>query len=499
MGNAPLRSLAWIALAALLGSPAASAQTIDASARGWYNSTGLHTASNLNTVTGQGSSTVRFRSYFVFDLATLAHPAGAGVLRLELESFAGPDPMEYAALYDVSSDLDQLVLDQSGRTDVYDDLGGGVVFGALYAQSSDVGNVLEFPLTPEAIAAINLAAGGRIAIGVSLESIRLARGNEYVRFSLAGEPRVHQLVLTEAPATLSVGPALAAMVPPAQHSLTAHVVDGGGAPMAAAPVDFSIISGPNAGMLQSLSTDANGDASFAYAGGGPGVDHILARLADGSPNPSQAEAMAFWDADCNANAIPDTCDLSCDGFDYACAAFPGCGGSLDADASGMPDECDPPPVPSNTAPDCSAASATPSLLARPDRRYRDVAIGGVSDPDGDPVHLVVDAVFQDEPVDALARGPVLPDALGVGNGTVRLRAESRARGDGRVYHLAFSADDGRGGSCSGEAAVCVPRVGLRHSDDCVDQGPLYDSTEVVPRARPHSWWWWRHSRRFGKD
>jgi len=494
MATAPLRSLAWIALAAVLGAPA-SAQTIDASSRGWYNSAGLHTASNSNTLTGQGSSTIQFRSFFVFDLPTLAHPAGAGVLRLEVESYLGPDPMEYVAVFDVSTPPADLVADQTGRTDIYADLGGDVVYAGGFATPADVGTVLELPLTPEAIAAINLAAGGRFAMGVSLQTIRLARGNEYVRFSLAGESRVHQLVLTEAPASLSVGPAIAAMVPPAVHTVTAHVVDGGGAPMAAAPVDFSITSGPNAGMLQSLATDANGDATFSYAGSAVGVDRILASLADGSANPSQAEAMAYWDADCNANAIPDTCDLSCEGFDGDCAAFAGCGGSLDANSSGSPDECD---VASNAPPDCPAATVAPAMLMRPDHRFRDVAISGVSDPDGDPVHLVVDAVFQDEPVDTLARGASSPDALGVGGEAIKLRAESRQRGDGRVYHVAFSADDGRGGSCSGAVVVCVPRPGWRRGEACVDQGPLHDSTQVDQQRRGHAWWWWRHHRHHGR-
>ena len=67
------------------------------------------------------------------------------------------------------------------------DLGGDVAYGAVYAQPSEVGTVLEIPLTPEAIAAINLAAGGRFAVGVNVETLRLPRGNEGVRFSLAGE------------------------------------------------------------------------------------------------------------------------------------------------------------------------------------------------------------------------------------------------------------------------------------------------------------------------
>ena len=492
MAITPLRSLAWILLAAVLGT-SASAQTIDASSRGWYNQTGLHNATNLNTLVGQGVATDRFRAFFVFDLGALARPAGSGVLRLEVEAYLGPDPMEYVALYDVGTNPDDLVLSQTGRSDIYADLGGDVAYGGAFAQPSSVGTLLEIPLTPEAIAAINLAAGGRFALGVNVETIRLARGSEGVRFSLAGESRVHQLVLTEAPASLSVGPALAALVPPAEHTLTTLVVDSGGTPMPGAPVAFSVTTGPNAGATLSIASDANGAARFSYTGSGVGVDRILATLADGSANPSQGEAMAFWDADCNANTLPDSCDLSCGGFDGACAAFTGCGASLDADSSGSPDECDvPPDVPSNAPPDCSTASVSPALLMRPDLRFHELAISGVSDPDGDPVHLVVDAVFQDEPVATLVRGAASPDAMGVGSEHVMLRAKSRARGDGRVYHLAFSADDGRGGSCSGAVSVCVPRSSRRRSDTCVDQGPLYDSTQLAQRPHGHGWGWWRH-------
>jgi hypothetical protein len=410
------------------------------------------------------------------------------VLRLELEAYFGPDPMEYIAIYDVGTPADELALGQTGRTDIYTDLGGDVAYGAAFAQPSAVGTVLEFPLTPEAIADINRAAGGLFAVGVSAETLRLPRGSEGVRFSLAGEPRVHQLVLSEAPGSLSVEPMLAAMTPPGEHAVTARVVDGGGAPMPGASVEFSVASGPHAGAAQTVLSDESGDATFVYAGSGAGVDRILAGLAGGSTPPS--EAMAFWDADCNANQIPDTCDLSCDGFDAACAAFEGCGGSLDADASGLPDECD---AASNAPPDCSAASVTPGMLSRPDHRFRTVAVQGVSDPDGDPVRVVVDAVFQDEPVARRHFGRFAPDARGVGGERVELRAESHERGDGRVYHLAFSADDGQGGVCSGSATVCVPRsLGWRRSDSCVDQGPVHDSTEVGDRPKGHGWWWWRH-------
>ena len=493
MTSLPLRSLACTALAALLGAgvSAQAAETLTATHRGWYDSNGLHSATNWTTLVGQGGSTIRFHGFFVFDLGSRTQAVGSAMLRLELESFLGPDTMEHVAFYDVSTPIDELILSQTGRTDIYADLGGDVPYGAVLATPADVGTVLEIPLTPEAIAAINQARGGRIAIGASIETLRLARGSEGVRFSATTESRVHQLVLDDAPASLSVGPALAFHVPPSEHALTAMVVDGVGAPLAGAQVDFSVLTGPHAGLMQSGVSDAAGAAHFAYPGSGSGVDHLMAMLADGSSNP-HAEASAFWDADCNANGVPDTCDLACDGFGGECAAFQACGGSVDGNASGMPDECDPAPTPDNTPPDCSAALASPALMLRPDHRFRDVWVESVSDPDGDPVEVVVNAVFQDEPVETLMCGPIKADALGVGIGEgVRLRAESRANGDGRVYHLAFSADDGNGGSCTGEVSVCVPRAGFRRSDHCVDQGALHDSTQV-DRRHGKGWRWWRH-------
>ena len=51
-------------------------------------------------------------------------------------------------------------------------------------------------------------------------------------------------------------------------------------------------------------------------------------------------ARKYWDSDCQPNDIPDTCDLSCDAFNRACAAdFLGCGTSLNTNNDLVPDEC----------------------------------------------------------------------------------------------------------------------------------------------------------------
>jgi hypothetical protein len=403
------------------------------------------------------------------------------VLRLEFDAVLGPDAAEVFSVYDVTSNVDELLATQSNRSDLYADLGSGVYYGIGAAFASSAGTIIEVPLEPDAIADINRAAGGRFAVGVFVETVRLTIGNEGVRFSLAGEPRVHQLVLSDAPyspPSLSLGPEVAAVAPPAAHAVDARLVDEAGAPVPGASIAFSVISGPNTGISANVATDESGAASFSYTSDVDGADRIRASFSDGIGLPVEADALMFWDADCNANQIPDACDLACAGWGGECAAFAACGGSVDADSNGLLDECSPPSPPSapNAPPDCSLASAQPEWLRRADHRFHPIGLGGVTDPDGDAIHLTVDSVFQDEPGDAHACHAGKPDAIGIGRDRVKVRAESLERGDGRVYHVAFSADDGRGGSCSGTAVVCVPRIGSRHRDGCVDQGPRYDST-----------------------
>jgi hypothetical protein len=107
-------------------------------------------------------------------------------------------------------------------------------------------------------------------------------------------------------------------------------------------------------------------------------------------------------------------------------------------------------------------------------------VASLTDDDGDPVAINVDSIFQDEPLDGLGDGHTCPDGSGVGTDTSSVRAErsgtKKVPGDGRVYHIGFSADDGQGGACAGTLKVCVPHDRC-NGDTCVDQGPLFDSTD----------------------
>jgi probable HAF family extracellular repeat protein len=137
------------------------------------------------------------------------------------------------------------------------------------------------------------------------------------------------------------------------------------------------------------------------------------------------------------------------------------------------------PIWSNREPDCSNAVASVDVIWPPNHKFESINVVGVIDPDGDPVTITIDGIFQDEPVDTFGDGNHVPDGMGVGTNTAQVRAErsgtNKAPGDGRVYHIFYTADDGKGGRCSGEVRVCVPHDQGQGSN-CVDGGPLYDST-----------------------
>jgi cysteine-rich repeat protein len=179
----------------------------------------------------------------------------------------------------------------------------------------------------------------------------------------------------------------------------------------------------------------------------------------------------------------------------------------------------------NAAPDCSAATVDPDHIWPPNHKFVPLSIGGVVEPDGDPTTITIVGITQDEPVissfagafarhsepgdrhednedtdeddeedteedeadseddetdDDPAKPGTCPDAAGIGTSTASVRAERDENGDGRVYHVTFRADDGRGGQCTGTVTVCVPHD-MGAGATCVDQGPLTSST---PRECP---------------
>ena len=125
-------------------------------------------------------------------------------------------------------------------------------------------------------------------------------------------------------------------------------------------------------------------------------------------------------------------------------------------------------------PDCSSAQPSISTLWSPNHKFQRVRIVGVNERDPEiTVLTAVTGTYQDEPVLGTGDGYTAPDAVIQTGGSVLLRAERANSGNGRVYHVFFTADDGYGGSCSGAVTVCVP---ITKNGSCIDEGPLYDST-----------------------
>jgi hypothetical protein len=296
-------------------------------------------------------------------------------------------------------------------------------------------------------------------------------------------PQCYSLVFTPASVVeqlIELSPAVALNTPGQDHTVTAMLEDTLGAPQAGVPVTFSVVSGPNAGASgvctfnADCTTDANGAVFFTYpSNGAAGVDTIEASFVDAEGDTvTSSPVLKFWDADCNQNDVADTCDLDCDGFAGLCAGVPSCGASSDGNGDGVPDEC-------NAPPDCSGAGAEPEGLWPPSHDLEEIFIEGVTDEDGDPVSVVIVSIEQDEPLVGDGTGNFSPDGAGVGTGSAWVRAERAGMpslpGNGRVYHVDFSAEDGRGGFCQGSVTVCVPHD-KRPGQVCEDEGPLYDST-----------------------
>ena len=132
----------------------------------------------------------------------------------------------------------------------------------------------------------------------------------------------------------------------------------------------------------------------------------------------------------------------------------------------------------NANPVCTAAFADPTLLWPPNHRQIPITINGITDPDGDTFTITVTGIFQDEPTNTDGDGNTAIDGGGVGTSRPWVRAERLGSGDGRVYRIAFTADDGKGGSCPGEVTTSVPHD--KSGRPAVDSGTQYDSTVAGP-------------------
>jgi hypothetical protein len=129
----------------------------------------------------------------------------------------------------------------------------------------------------------------------------------------------------------------------------------------------------------------------------------------------------------------------------------------------------------NNAPVCTSVTPSVSVLWPPNHQWEPITVSGVTDIDGDSITIAITSIFQDEPTNGTGDGDTSPDGQGIGSSTAQVRAERAGGGNGRYYHISFSASDGQGGSCTGLVKVSVPKNQGKNGA-AVDDGPLYNST-----------------------
>jgi hypothetical protein len=127
----------------------------------------------------------------------------------------------------------------------------------------------------------------------------------------------------------------------------------------------------------------------------------------------------------------------------------------------------------NRPPDCSLVEPMPQSIWSPDKELHQVGLSGVADPDGHPVTIAIDSIFQDEPV---GTGKASPDGFGIGTDTAIIRAERDGNGNGRVYEVTFTASDPYGGSCSAAVVLGVVTHDQGGDIEAINDGAIYDST-----------------------
>lgn len=171
-----------------------SRQIIDA---GWYQG-GLHNPFNTNYITGQASGT-ETRSFFLFDVPDAAGAITSATLRIPRFEVWSPDASEFLDIYDVTTDLTDLV-EGNGGLPAFGDLGSGVSYGSYEIQNIAGVEYIDVPLNSTAVAALN-SSPGQFAFGGSLSSIDGPEDQAAFAFSSGGAP---ELILN--PTNTPIGP-----------------------------------------------------------------------------------------------------------------------------------------------------------------------------------------------------------------------------------------------------------------------------------------------------
>ena len=272
------------------------------------------------------------------------------------------------------------------------------------------------------------------------------------------------------------GPALCTFSAPSSLSTDFTCADSG-----AYTVFLTADDGINAPTTASASVVVNNIAPTVDAGAAQtvsvgGIVNLLGSFMDPA---GSADNPYNWSWDLDGDSLADASGSAAYGDGLSASTSFGSAGTyiltltvMDKDGDSGSDTVE---ITVNSPPVCSAAIPSVDSLWPPDHSLTSINVLGVIDPDGDAVSIVINSIFQDEPTNGLGDGDTSPDAFGIGTDTAEIRAERDGSGNGRYYHISFTASDPYGGTCSGLVQVSVDHS-LGKSGAAVDDGALFDST-----------------------
>jgi hypothetical protein len=181
---------------------------------------------------------------------------------------------------------------------------------------------------------------------------------------------------------------------------------------------------------------------------------VLERSLAGACIDSDGDGVCDSDDNCPLVSNANQADTDHDGVGDACDNCPAVANptQADSDHNGVGDAC------GNTAPVCTAATPSVSVLWPINKTFQNVSINGVTDSESS-VTIAINGVMSDErsSLDSVNAA----DATLAG-ATVNLRKDrgvaSTNPGNGRVYRVSFTATDTGGLSCTGSVDVLAPKT-----------------------------------------
>ncbi len=191
-------SLTALLLALATGRAADCPLTFPVADAGWYTAGNYHDPENVNYIVGyHGAGATELRNFFVFDLPALNGVVAGAQLRIFTFTISTPQAAETYELHDITTPLATLLAGAgAGVTNVFNDLGSGLLYGARAITNSQGDSYTTMTLNSNAVAAINAADGQPFALGGRVSTLAAVPGadEKLFGFSFGAAPYVELTV-----------------------------------------------------------------------------------------------------------------------------------------------------------------------------------------------------------------------------------------------------------------------------------------------------------------